>query len=94
MSLVTSTPTKLTTTRFRGKPVRAGIVVDWQSKTNQAPFRSDIGGRPQEPEYAAPMGLKFCWGYGSTKMPRLTALGIGAERELSQLAAAAADLNA
>jgi len=49
---------------------RAGIFVDCGRKTNQAPFRSDIGGRPQGPEYAAPMGLGVCFGWDSTKMPR------------------------
>ena len=28
-------------------------------------------------EYVAPTGLKFCWGCGSTNMPRLTALETG-----------------
>jgi hypothetical protein len=53
------------------KPVRAGIFVASPSTNGQSSVRSDIIGHE---EYAAPTGLKFILVWGSTNMPRLTAL--------------------
>jgi hypothetical protein len=47
----------------------AGIFVDWHSENGQSSVRSDIFGKLTE--YAAPTGLDFILGFGSTEMPRL-----------------------
>jgi hypothetical protein len=55
------------------KPVRAGIFVASPSTNGQSSVRSDI--IRIWTEDAAPTGLKIILAWGSTNMPRLTALG-------------------
>ena len=62
--------------------VRSVMFIDPTRKLFESSVGSDIGDRPQGPEYAAPTGLKFCLGCDSTNMPRLSALGIGSGARL------------
>jgi hypothetical protein len=57
-----------------GEVRRTGIVVETASQVNQAPSGATSSG--PWTEYAAPTGLKIILAWGSTNMPRLTALGM------------------
>jgi hypothetical protein len=61
------------------KPVRADIFVASPATNGQSSVRSDIIG--MWTEYAAPNGAEIYFGFGSTNMPRLTALGTARRRK-------------